>query len=246
MKIAIVIPTYFRSDGSTPFYLDRAVQSIIDQKHEDWKIFLIGDRFEQPETIQSILDKIPVEKLYFRNLQVAKERDANYPKEMLWKYGGVNATNFGIMEAMRDGFEWVAHLDHDDTWTNAHLFEINHVIENPELKASWICTVSKYKNDNTYLPLLFTHLDVVRFEPTPEKLIRSSVCMNFSDIPLRYLDLYLLSDFQDPKTLPGLFQPSDANLWERCADYIQRNDLKSYCINKCTVIHLEEGFELNK
>ena len=38
MKLGILIATYQKSDGSTPFLLKRAIESIKNQSHQDLKI----------------------------------------------------------------------------------------------------------------------------------------------------------------------------------------------------------------
>jgi glycosyltransferase involved in cell wall biosynthesis len=46
MKLSIVIATYQRKDGSTPRLLTRALDSIFSQTYQNFKIYLIGDRYE--------------------------------------------------------------------------------------------------------------------------------------------------------------------------------------------------------
>ena len=46
MKLAIRILTYQRKDGKTPFFLRRALESIKNQTYKDYKIFLIGDKYD--------------------------------------------------------------------------------------------------------------------------------------------------------------------------------------------------------
>jgi hypothetical protein len=54
---------------------------------------------------------------------------------------------------------------------------------------------------------------------------------------LRYKNLYEESN---------ILSSSDANLWDRCRDFIIKNKLKSTLINTLTCRHDEEGYELNK
>ncbi len=58
MKIGIIISTYQRKDGKTPFYLNRTLESILSQTYKNFKIFLIGDRYENPEEFESYLEII--------------------------------------------------------------------------------------------------------------------------------------------------------------------------------------------
>ena len=232
MKLSIVIPTYYRSDGSTLKYLTKALDSVFKQTHQDFKIYLIGDRYEHPNEVVSLILNYDQSKISFINLDVAKERDFYTNKWAIWSYGGVNATNHGIDLSISEGNHYICHLDHDDEWDPLHLETINQCIElnNPD----WICTKSSYVH-NLVLPRINSEEVYVDFIPKPETLIHSSVCMNFKTIPLRYRDLF------DETGVVGL--PGDAELWDRCGRDILDNNLKSTLINKITCSHIEEGFE---
>jgi hypothetical protein len=232
MKLSIVIPTYYRSDGSTSKHLTNALDSIFKQSHQDFKIYLIGDRYENINEIETIVSKYDKTKLFFVNLDVAKERDSYTNKWALWSYGGVNATNYGINLSLLDGNFYICHLDHDDFWEPTHLENINKCIN--ETNSDWICTKSLYVN-NRILPNINSNLKYVEYIPKPKSLIHSSVCMNFKTIPLKYRDLF------DETGVVGL--PADAELWDRCSKYILSNNLKSTLINIVTCNHVEEGFE---
>lgn len=232
MKLSIVIPTYYRKDGSTINYLTRALDSIFNQTHKDFKIYLIGDRYEKEDEINELVSKYDKEKLFFKNLDVAKERDFYKEKLALWSYGGVNAVNTGINISLSENNNYICHLDHDDYWSENHLDLINKCIL--ETNSDWICTKSKYVS-NRVLPSVNSNEKYVYFLPLPQGLIHSSVCMNFESIDLRYRDIY------NETGKIGL--PADAELWERCKRYIIQNNLKSTLINEITCYHIEEGFE---
>jgi hypothetical protein len=236
MKFAINIPTYYRSDGKSLSYLKTALDSIFNQTHQDFKIFLIGDKYENESEIIDLISTYDSNKLVFENLTYAKERD-NYinNKLAIWNYGGVNATNINVDKALNDGYEYICHLDHDDWWLPNHLFEINKCIE--ETNADWVCTKSTYSSNQNYLPITNNLDEYQTFYPSYAGLIHSSVCMNFKKIPIKYRDLFELN-----KTI-GL--PTDGDLWERCRIVIKSLNLKSIFINKLTCRHDEEGFERN-
>lgn len=234
MKLSIVISTYRRKDGTTPKYLKRAIDSVFAQTHQDFKIYLIGDRYENPEEIYQIISEYNKDKIYFKNLDVAKERDFYNEKWAIWSYGGVNATNIGIDISLSEGNEYICHLDHDDYWSPNHLEMIDRCIR--ETSSDWVCTKSVYVGDRI-LPSINSSELFVDFLPSARSLIHSSVCMNFKKIPLKYCDIY-----QETGKV-GL--PADAELWERCNVYITKNNLKSTLINQITCYHVEEGFERN-
>lgn len=234
MKLSILIPTYMRKDGSTPKYLTRSLDSVFNQTHQDFKIYLIGDKYENEEEVKNILSKYDSEKIFFKNLDVAKERDSYTNKWAIWSYGGVNALNVGIDISLSEGNNYICHLDHDDYWENNHLELINKCIE--ETNSDWICTKSNYVN-NRILPLVNGTGLYINYMPKSQSLIHSSVCMNFKTLPFKYRDLFAENG------VVGL--PADAELWNRCAKHILSHNLKSTLINSVTCNHIEEGFERN-
>ena len=236
MEFSIVIATYKRKDGSTPTYLKRALDSVFSQTYQNFKIYLIGDKYENESEIIELLSNYDNDKINFENLSYAKERDNYIENKMaLWSYGGVNAMNYGVTKSLENGYEYICHLDHDDWWLPNHLFEINKCIE--ETNADWVCTQSTYANSQNYLPITNLSDEYLTFYPRYAGLIHSSVCMNFKKIPLHYRDLF------DLNQSVGL--PSDGDLWERCRIVIKSLNLKSLLINKLTCRHDEEGFERN-
>jgi glycosyltransferase involved in cell wall biosynthesis len=232
MKLGVVIPTYRRLDNRTPSLLKRALDSVFKQTYQDFKIFLIGDKYDREQEVKEILSKYPLEKIYFENLPYAAERDKYHNKWVIWSYGGVNATNHGIDVALNENYEFICHLDHDDYWDDCHLEEISKSIITTN--SDWICTKAKYINELVY-PSIECSDFYCEFLPKPERLIHSSVCMNFKKIPLKYRDIY--------KETGKIGLPSDADLWVRVSDYCKNNNIKTTLINKITCYHTEEGYE---
>jgi glycosyltransferase involved in cell wall biosynthesis len=228
LNLAIVIATFQRKDGRSPFYLKRALDSVFSQTYENFKIFLIGDKYENEPEVLSLLENYDKSKIFFTNLPYAKERD-RYTGEILWHYGGITAMNEGVKYALDEGYEYVAHLDHDDFWEKNHLEEIVRAIK--ITNADWVCTKSHFLHGR----ILPSHNETklyVDFLPRPCELIHSSVCMNFKKLPLRYRDVF--------EETGGNGLPADADLWERCYHYFLQNGIKSVNINKITCYHVEE------
>lgn len=232
-NFAIVISTYQRKDGSTPFYLKRAIDSVFLQDYDKFKIFIIGDKYENNEEFFKICSSYDQKKIYFNNLPVAKERDKYTDKELIWRYGGCNANNYGIEVALGHGFDYVCHLDHDDEWESNHLSSLKEVID--KTNAVWLCTKSMYGGYTNILPVFDGDDEFLEFYPIPERIIHSSVCMNFNKIHLRYRDVY--------EETGEIGLPGDAYMWYRLSNFLKENNHESYLINKITCKHLEEGYE---
>jgi glycosyltransferase involved in cell wall biosynthesis len=76
MKIGIVITTYQKSDGSTPTLLQRAIDSIKKQTHQDYTLIVIGDKYDDNDEFKNICNNTGLgDKIVFENLPYAKERE---------------------------------------------------------------------------------------------------------------------------------------------------------------------------
>jgi len=233
MRLGIIICTYQRDDGKTPFYLERALDSIKKQTYQNYKIFLIGDRYENNSEFENFVTGFTKENIYIENLPKARERDVYGENKLaLWSYAGTFATNYGIELCMNENIDYVCFLNHDDFWYPDHLYEIIECIKSTE--ADFICTKSTFKQENNFLPLFHTENIYENFKPTYAGLIHSSVCINFKRIPLRHRDIFIETG---EVGLPG-----DAELWERISQYVEENNLISISINKLTCRHDEEGY----
>jgi glycosyltransferase involved in cell wall biosynthesis len=233
MKIGIIIPTYQKIDGTTPLLLTRALKSIKNQTHNNYEVFLIGDKYENNnefvELANSIID---TDKIYYENLLTAVERE-KYPigSHQLWCAGGVNASNYGIKIAKNRGLTYICHLDHDDYWEIDHLESIANVIKT-DPDAAFICTCATYYN--TYLPAVSLNESIIHHLPIPGGVIHSSVCINHMLIPLLYRDVYA----EELKV-----EPSDADMWTRMSAFLRENNLvnHSYLVTKLTCYHPTEN-----
>jgi glycosyltransferase involved in cell wall biosynthesis len=231
MKIAILINTYMRSDGNTPKLLRRALDSVFAQTHKDFKIFVIGDHYENENEFIEICETYESEKIYYENLETS-ERD-NYAGNSLaiWSYGGCNAKNTSIEKALNEEYSYMCNLDHDDFWDPTHLEEICKAHESTG--ATFLCTKSTYIGGK----ILPRHEggDLIDFLPEPGNLVHSSTCINFKEIPLKYVDLF--------KETGNVSDPGDAYMWKIMSEYMSQKGLKGVLINKVTCYKEDEGYE---
>jgi glycosyltransferase involved in cell wall biosynthesis len=233
MIFAVTMATYKKLDGSTPFYLKRALDSIFNQTYQDFKIFVIGDKYEDHNEFLSIVSQYPPDKIFYENLSFAKERDKYQNNEMaLWCAGGVYATNHAIDLALQEGFSYICQLDHDDYWTPEHLQNFNDVIS--ETGADWLCSRATHQNPlHPILPKKQTTERYVEYLPQRADVILSSTCINLKTIPIRFRDV-----FEET----GVTEPSDADRWTRTQPFIIQNNLKGILINTLSCIHdIERG-----
>jgi glycosyltransferase involved in cell wall biosynthesis len=231
MKFAIAMSTYRRSDGSTPEYITKALNSVLAQTHQDYKMFLIGDHYDNEKEFNSFGATFSPEKIYKRNLPVAVERSKyKMGTRELWCSGGVNAHNLLIEEILSQGYEYICHLDHDDYWTEDHLETINRILES-KINVGCVYTCSTYPNLH-HLPRI-QNLDGNTYfsYPTPTHVVHSSTCIDYSKIPLRYRDVFAET---------GQILEADIDMWNRLKDVCVSKGLNSYVVAKITCFHPDE------
>lgn len=227
MKFGIVIATYQRADGKTPFFLSRALRSINRQVHRDFHVFLIGDKYEDDQEFRELSSIVP-QNIYAENLEVAVERE-RYPEggHPLWATGGLNAMNRAVEVGLEMGIRYFCHLDHDDHWAPDHLLNFNSVLFEDE--RPFLVSYSTSPVFNTVLP----EWKEDEILPIPRGMTHSSTCVDFSFFSERYRDSYLET---------GQIYPADADLWRRLSETMSSLDIKGKMIKKLTCFHDDEGY----
>ena len=214
MKIGIVIPTYRRKDGKSPALLRRCVESVTAQTYQNYKLFIIGDHYENDAEILPIIPKNAI----YENMPYAKERDI-YSGHQLWCSGGGHSYRYALRKLIAAGYDYLISLDHDEWWRPDHL---QLLYEN--MPFAWACTKST-QIGNKFLPNIETDKKVIPFLPKPSGVIHSSVCWNHSLLPLMSRNV-----FEET----GVVVPGDVDLWKRMAVYIKERGLRSIFINELT------------
>jgi glycosyltransferase involved in cell wall biosynthesis len=190
---------------------------------------LIGDKYEDDEEfIRLATSIVPSEKMYYENLQIAKERDKYVGEEddnklKLWCSGGVNARNEGISRSLSQGFSYICHLDHDDMWERDHLEVVSSKADEGYF---FVATKSMYLGQ-FYLPPWIPE-DIDSYIPEPFKLSHSSYCMDYSSCDLRYIDVF---------EVEGTILAADAKHFTRIGQFMMEHNLKGYLVNKVTCHH---------
>jgi glycosyltransferase involved in cell wall biosynthesis len=224
MKIGIIIPTY--QTEKAPFYLKRAFDSIKAQTHQAWKVFLVGDRYEDNSEFEQLARMMPPDKITAYNRIGETERDI-YPggpgrqNYKLWCTGGIRARNAMIEIARKEGYNRLCSLDHDDYWTPDHLQLINEVFEQEDYLI--VAAMSKH----WHLDIVLPKIKKKPFLPTANDLCHSATCINYAKTSIRLRDVFACD---------GRVYPADADMWIRMTNYMIANKLKGYLVEKITTI----------
>jgi glycosyltransferase involved in cell wall biosynthesis len=230
-KLGIVISTYQRPDGKTPELLTRALNCVLDQSYNNWKVFLIGDCYADNEEFIQLTSIIPSDKIYHLNLPFSPERN-RYPNggQNLWHSGGATAVNIGIELAINDGYDYICHLDHDEIWKENHLEVIAQGIK--DTQSLFLYTKGIHYNSKE-LPNIQSEELYIRKRALPANAIKSASCINYKIIPIRR---------KDPLYYYGESDPGDAAFLKRVNPILDHNNQDTILINKITVVHDQEGY----
>jgi cellulose synthase/poly-beta-1,6-N-acetylglucosamine synthase-like glycosyltransferase len=239
IQYGVLIKTYKREDGSTPSYLTRCLESVLSQNYENYKIFLIGDKYEDQEEYDRLSSLVPTEKLVAINLPVAPERDdPNLKGKALWCSAGAHAAKYGMNLMKEHGIVHHCRLDDDDYWLPNHLQILNQGYTMfPE--AVYIYSNALYTDPSGHTRTFPTEKvsPLLRYDnlpPRPEKVIQSAASWRLDKIPIM------------PRTVleQGRIYPGDADLWQRMSLFFKKNNLKTLYMPLTTVIKDSEGYQI--
>jgi glycosyltransferase involved in cell wall biosynthesis len=221
IQFGIVMPTY-RADHATRKRLRETIGTIKRQDYPHWKLYLIGDRYEPAEELESLIAEVPHDKLVIFNLPRAVERETLKGWE-LWHCGGATANNIGPTMQERDGIRYTCHLDHDDLWHTNHLSTLALAYRRFP-RAGFIYTRAEYRGTNTpfLLPREATPAGYDNLPPRTVNIVHATVSWRLDLIPLRYR---ISRD-----------QPADAVMWHQIREWCQLKGLPMVYIPTVTVI----------
>jgi len=227
MKFGISIPTYWRPDGSTKFALEKCLWGITQQSHDDWVVYLIGDKYEKDDELRDIASVIPPSKLHLLNLEVAAERDT-MTGHQVWQSGGINALNHALAAQRIDGIEITTHSDDDDFWLPHHLETLAAAYEKHD--ADFVFT-SAFEGDwGRVWPPINHGTRFLSLRDNHYPLIHSSASWKLASFP---------QDYEVSETDAG-----DCNMWKRMDVHAKTNDKTVLFVAEVTVMKSPSGREL--
>jgi glycosyltransferase involved in cell wall biosynthesis len=147
-KICVIMCSYFRKNGKTKEYLSRALRCLESQTYGNFKLFLIGDHYDNNDEFEELCKSYKNDIFYKNNEE--HYRCYKFPNRYTyWTIGGALALKTGIEKAIEENFDYYLHLDDDDEWIDIHIeVVLNHIKHFPH--ADFLLTRSKYVD--TFLP----------------------------------------------------------------------------------------------
>ena len=179
--VSIVLPTYNRSG----YYLERAIQSVINQSYGKWELIVI-DNNSSDDTIKSIF---------------------NYKDERI-KILSINnngnialSRNLGIENSIG---EYIAFLDSDDYWEKNKLYECINLME--QNNSEGICHGEYWNNEDKTTKVIYGPEDNFKLE----KLLLRGNCISLSAIVIKKEKIIDVDCFS---TKQEIITAEDYDLW---------------------------------
>lgn len=261
VQVAVVVTTYGRVDGSSPFLLGDTLARIPHQDHPHWSLFVMGDRYEPPEKFGRQIAEWTLPqclklsgRLFKHNLPVALERDhrPQLISQDLWCLGGAGTMNAGLREAHRrlvkkstpSSSKVIVYccLDDDDLWHPHHLSCLARAYAHPDCQPEAVTTRTWFEGWNQFIPPLpasrwgLTHRD--NWRPAGKTSAHGAWNYRLDRIllPLRTMDDPVIS-----KLPAGQKPPADADCLTRLGSLLDRRGSHSVALAATTLWHETEG-----
>lgn len=109
---------------TTPKVLNDALNSVKGQKYDNWKIYIVADKYEgDDQEIKDVMKTlIPDDKIQYNNRTTPGERNnKTWSTKQIRFTAGCGALNDSLEMAKKDGCDYIVRLDHDDKWSPNHL-----------------------------------------------------------------------------------------------------------------------------
>lgn len=243
LKYAVIIATYYRKNGTSLSCLTKVAKMLSEQTTQNFKIFLVGDDYENREEFNKAVELFPQDRIYAENLDFSL-RDVGFKiRKNRWTCGGMLARHRGFDQAMLEGYDFYVHLDDDDTWSPKHLETLMKTVEEfPEV--DFLYTRSYFMR--TVLPK--EQVDNVSYNnlvPRPEKVVHSATCLRLTtlgeDLRKLYEDRFdIIDEFRQGKRSEPAFLPLDMTKWTLIGKKVENGDCKTIFIPTITCSKLSD------
>jgi hypothetical protein len=223
IRFAIVMATFCRSNGKTPTYLKRSIESVVSQTYKNWDLIIVADKYEPREELDGIINNYITSNITSNNKIIyiyndIVERDYITDKVKLWCCAGASSMNKGLEYARANNYKYYCHLDDDDFWTNNHLEKLAYAYSN---YSNCVFANTQSTFCNSYLPKNEENITTVYPNnrlPLAQKVIHSSFSFRLDIILFEYFTTHNMNDN---------FWYSDAIMLNNIKGFLEEN--KQYC-----------------
>jgi hypothetical protein len=122
----IVVSTYQRRSGRSPYFLRRLLSSLKNQTMTSFRVYLVGDSYTNETELRTVVTEAELSNgtVVIFNLPEPGERNKGLSRESLWRIGGSMALNVAADMALAAGHPWLLHLDDDEWWAERRLEKV--------------------------------------------------------------------------------------------------------------------------
>ena len=236
-KVCVIMPTYFRKDGTTKELLSRALRMLEGQSYKNFKLFLIGDHYDDNNEFEELCKSYKKDIFYTNNQN--HYRCYNFPnKNTYWAIGGALALKTGIEKAIEEKFDYYFHLDDDDEWRDIHIqVVVDHIKHFP--LSDFILTKAKYKTG--FLPRTNEkNIFYNNYIPKGEDSVHASHIYKLSvlgDVILNIINMnhILANKINNKEDVNIYIPPGDATILNHINNMVLNKKIKSLYIPIITV-----------
>ena len=239
-KICVIMATYCRKNGRSKEFLSQALKCLEAQTYGDFKLFLIGDHYDNNEEFEELCKSYTKDIFYTNNKETFRDYKFN-DKTIYWKIGGGIAIKTGLEMAINENFDYYFHLDDDDVWKNNHIqIAIDHIKKYPE--ADFLLTKAQFRKG--ILPVRGIVSNIIEYNNyiiTPADTVHASHVYNLKKLGSTILDI-LNNDYHRANQIHNKLLseaniiPGDKTLVNNMADKQKNGQLKSLYIPILTVV----------
>lgn len=236
-KVCVIMPTYFRKNGTTKELLSRTLRILEGQTYKNFKLFLIGDHYDNNQEFEEICKSYKKDIFYKNN----EEHYRCYKfacKYTYWAIGGGLALKTGIEKAIEENYDYYFHLDDDDEWSSNHIeIVVDHIKKFP--LASFILTKASY--ENIFLPITDVNtLFYNNYIPIGEDSVHASHVYKLPLLGNVIIDIinynHILANKINNHSDPNVtILPGDATILNKLNFMVKSNVIKSLFIPITTV-----------
>lgn len=228
----ICIATYKRVNGTTPTLLNRCLNSINKQSYTNYRIVIIGDKYEPESELENII--IEYKKQTNDNIILLHnncvERDFIKNKLKLWKIAGAKSMNVGLEYCRTNTYPYYCHLDDDDYWDTEHLKNFAIIYTN-YTDVIFINSISTHPK-KTCLPKI-TNQTIYKNNilPLMGTMCHSSISFRCDIVPYNYFTTHNENEIK---------KPSDGLMLNMIREFSISHNYACICTNKKTCFHETE------
>lgn len=239
MKIAVIICTYQRPNNKSKEYLNKMFKMLENQTYQDFKVFIIGDCYEDNNEFEELCKNYQGD-IYYYNSPIHFRKNYFTIEMNKWSSGGSNSRFIGIKKALDEKYDYYFHLDDDDLWSPNHIENAVTYIKQFPLVDFMIC---KSNYENIILPREAHKIKTKNYNNfiiSQCNSVHSSWIINLNTLGVFLTEkftyrLNIINEIKNKKIKEYELNPFDASLLINLKNLQKIGKIKAICILERTV-----------